>query len=165
MVQSGRPRQNKMSASQTDIDFQLWMLLDHARSAISRARELELAQYGLTPEQAGLLRTLLDNSDSATNVEIADSMIRQYNTITTLVNRAARMGLVRKKKSSKGRKYLVLITPKGKDIYQKVTFNSIRIAFSEFNVSEKQQLTSYLKRTTDKARNMLGMDNRLSFLQ
>ena len=42
------------SREDAEFDFELWILLDHAHSALSRARELELTQFGLTPEQAAV---------------------------------------------------------------------------------------------------------------
>ena len=46
--------------SPADEDFKLWRFLDHTRYAISRVRELELARFGLTPEQAYVLDFLAD---------------------------------------------------------------------------------------------------------
>jgi DNA-binding MarR family transcriptional regulator len=148
----------------TGIDFELWKLLDHTHSALSRSRELELAQYGLTPEQAGVLRTLLEKGGSTTNAEIADVMIRQYNSITTLVNRMENSGLVKKEKSAKNRKFTVSITPKGRQISERVTTNSVNLAFSGLSLKEKQKLTSYLENVVEKSRSMLLMDQKLPFL-
>jgi DNA-binding MarR family transcriptional regulator len=148
----------------SDIDLELWINLDHAHSALSRARELELAQYGITPEQAAILNILLSKGGSATNAEIADTVIRQYNSITTLVNRMAMLDLVSKEKSAEHRKFLVTITPKGKNVYENVTFKSIRMAFSEFSSADKQKILYYLSHMVDKSRNMLQMDNKLPFL-
>jgi len=44
-------------------DFELGVLFERSRSAHSRMRELELAQYGLTPEQAAILHTLQSKGD------------------------------------------------------------------------------------------------------
>jgi DNA-binding MarR family transcriptional regulator len=147
-----------------EFDFALWILLDHAHSAFSRARELELTQFGLTPEQGGVLHTLLEKGGSTTNAEIADIMIRQYNSTTTLITRMEKLGLVKKEKRANEKRFVVSITSKGQSIYEKVTANSIHMAFSDFTPADKQKLSQYLQQITDKNRRMLGIGQKLPFL-
>lgn len=148
----------------SDPIFELWKTLDQARSALSRARGLELAQYGITVEQGAVLRLLLTRPDPTTNADIADIMIRQYNSVTTLINRMEKLGLVKKEKLTSDRKFLITITPRGKDIYEKATYNSIRLAFSDLSNEDRKKFLSYLKHVLDKSRDMLGMDRKLPFL-
>ena len=147
-----------------DIDFELWVVFERARSALSRSRELELAQYGLTLEQAGLLYTLQENGGSATNADIALITIRQYNSVTTLVNRMEKIGLLKKQKSADGKRIIVATTPKGRSIYQKISHTSIKIAFSDLTLEDKERLFTYLSQIVAKSRDMLGMDKKLPFL-
>ena len=147
-----------------DVDFELWKLLDHVHSAISRARELELYQFGITPEQAGVLRTLIEQGGYTTNAEIADIMIRQYNSSTTMVNRMEKSGLVKKEKPANDRRFIVSITPKGRSICERVTVNSVHMAYSGLSPEEKEKLASYLKNIVEKSRSMLLMDQKLPFL-
>lgn len=46
------------TGSGIDTDFDLWVLLDQTRFVISRARELELAHFGLTVIRGSVLFTL-----------------------------------------------------------------------------------------------------------
>jgi DNA-binding MarR family transcriptional regulator len=144
--------------------FDLWVLMDRARLTIKRTSRLEVASYGLTAEQAGILDTLLRGGGSASIAEIVDATARQYNSVTTLVNRMAKTGLVRKKRNSKNGKYLVSITDKGKSMYGKLTRNAIEMAFSDLSVEEKQALFVILKKLLIKGRKMLGMDFKFPFL-
>jgi DNA-binding MarR family transcriptional regulator len=157
-------RRNNPLEPEVDIDFELWVLLDHSRRALVRARELELSQFGITQEQAGVLHTLLDNGGSLTNAEIADIMIRQSNSVTTLVTRMEKLGLVKKTKSANDVKIIVSITPKGRSIYEKVTTKSIHMAFSDLSIKDKQKLIKYFKHLTAKGRHLLGMDQKLPIL-
>ncbi len=154
------------SKTQSYIDFELWVILDNAHSALSRARELELAQFGITLEQAAVLYALERKGGSATNAEIADIIIRQYNSVTTLINRMAKLGLVTKEKSSNHRNFVVSLTPKGKDKnkYRKKIAKSIHMAFLDFSPSDKLKLLSFLSRVVKKSRGMLLMDSKLPFL-
>ena len=145
-------------------NFELWVLLDHVRSIISRSREMELAVYGLTPEQAAVLDTLLKSNGSATIVEIAESIIRKYNSVSTLVSRMAKIGLVKKKKTSDGKKFIVSITEKGRTTYEKVPRNSIEMAFSELTKEENRMLVQLLNKLLERNRTLLGMDFKPPFL-
>lgn len=157
-------RRGNPTEPEVDIDFQLWALLDHARRALVRAREIELSQFGITQEQAGLLHTLLDNGGSLTNAEIADIMIRQTNSVTTLVTRMEKIGLVKKKKLANDLRIIVTITPKGRSSYLNVTTKTIHMAFSDLSLEDKEQLIKYFKHLTEKGRHMLGMDQKLPIL-
>jgi DNA-binding MarR family transcriptional regulator len=145
-------------------DKKLWILFDRARSLISKAREIELVQYGLTPEKSALLSTLQTLGGKATHDEIADVLIRNYNSITILVNKMQKSGLVKKEKSTKGRKTIISITPKGKEIYENISTKSIEMAFSDLSPEDKQRLISILEQLITKGRFMLGMDYKLPFL-
>jgi DNA-binding MarR family transcriptional regulator len=143
-------------------DFELWVLLDQTRFAISRARELELSLFGLTLTQATVLHTLQNRGGAATIIDIAKFTMKQHHSISTLINRMARQGLVKKVKGSD--KIQVVITPKGQEIYGKVTQSSIEMIFSALSLQDKQKFGSYLKQVRSKARNLLGMDYKPPFL-
>ena len=145
-------------------DFEVGVLFERARSAYSRVRELELAQFGLSPEQAAILHTLQSKGSFATCEEIANMIIRQYHSVTSIVNRMEKNGLVEKIKTKKGRRYLISITQKGENLYNSVPRNSIKMTLSVLTPEEKQQLTLYLQKMLSKGREMLGMDNKYPFL-
>lgn len=66
--------------------FKLWILFNNTFFAISRAREIEIAKFGLTHEQAILIYTLIKNGGSATLGEIAESTVRQYHSVSSWLN-------------------------------------------------------------------------------
>jgi DNA-binding MarR family transcriptional regulator len=130
-----------------DVDFQLWRLLDSTRYMIFRSRELELARLGLTPEQAFTLDILQSSGGSSTINQIVSMTQRQHNSISTLVDRMARQGMVRKTRSRKDRRTLrVSLTEKGHDLFVKIPRDSIKNAFSCLEDKEKNVLTAYLDR-------------------
>ncbi len=143
--------------SPADEDFKLWRFLDHTRYAISRVRELELARFGLTPEQAYVLDLLTDRGGSTTMNDIMDMTLRQHHTISTLVARMARHGLVEKTRSATdGRKYKVVITKSGRELFEKVTRESIVMAFSPLSKADKREFSALLKRLLTKAYELNG---------
>jgi DNA-binding MarR family transcriptional regulator len=153
-----------LSDPEIKIDYELWILIDHVHSAISRARELEMAQLGVTLEQAGVLHTLTNLGGSATNADIADTMVRQYPSTTTLITRMEKLGLVKKEKSGSSKKFEVSITSKGKNIYYQFSYNSLQMVFEDLSPEEKQKLITSLTQLVEKGRNLTGIGQKLPFL-
>jgi DNA-binding MarR family transcriptional regulator len=145
-------------------EFELGVLLERARSAYSRMRELELAQYGLTPEQAAVLHVLQSKGGSSTNEELASTIIRQYHSVASLVTRMEKAGLVKKETMRDRNKFTVSITKKGARIYGQVPRNSIKMIFADLSIQDKQYLAKILQNIINKGRNMLGIDQVLPFL-
>lgn len=148
----------------SDNDFDLYVLMDRAKSTISRSCDLEIAAYGLTQEQASIIDTILRSNGSTTISEIAEQTVKQPNSVTTLVNRMVISGLIKKERSSKNGKYIVSLTEKGKSSYEKVTRNAISMAFSELSLEEKLMFFTVLNKLMEKGRRMLGMDFKMPFL-
>jgi DNA-binding MarR family transcriptional regulator len=138
-------------------DFALWRLFDHTRFMIARNREMELARYGLTPEQSHVLTILYLKGGSTTINEIVEITMRQHHSISTLINRMTKQELVKKIKTpTDNRIYQVVITAKGEKLLQKVTQDSITTAFSSLSEKEKLQLWSSLECLLAKSYEMLG---------
>lgn len=135
----------------------LWKLLDQSRFAIARLRGIELAQFGLTIEQSSILQTLLENDGSLTTKQLEEETMRQPNSISILVNRMVKMGLLRRERSKSRRRHVIYLTQEGEDLIKKVTSVSIEMTFSSLTSEEKQQLTKFLNNLMDNARELLGI--------
>ena len=140
-----------------DEDFRLWRFLDHTRYAISRSREIELASFGLTPEQVYVL-DIIDVSGGATTIgTIVDMTLRQHNTVSTLVDRMAKRGLIKKKRSETDqRQYEIAMTKSGRELFGKLTIKSIEAVFSALTKEEKRELSSTLSRLLSRAYEVSG---------
>ena len=138
-------------------DFKLWRFLDHTRYVIARLRELELAQYGLTPEQAYVLDILNANGGSTTMGQIADMTLRPHHTISTLIERMAKHGLLEKRRTPQDRRsYEIVVTAKGDELFRKVKRKSIEMAFSTLSKEDKRLLSSILKRLLSRSYELSG---------
>lgn len=127
-------------------DFKLWRFLDHTRYMIARLRELELAQFGLTPEQVYVLDILNVEGGSTTIGVIVEMTQRQHHTISTLIARMEKKGLVEKRRSrGDKRSYEIVMTRDGVQLFQKVTRKSIEMAFSTLSKDDKIKLSAILK--------------------
>jgi DNA-binding MarR family transcriptional regulator len=148
---------NNAQSTTAEEDISLWRFLDHTRYVISRSRELELAQFGLSPEQVYVLDILSVRGGSTTIGDIVDMTSRQHHTISTLVARMAKRGLVARKRSVKDRRsYDIVLTKNGNELFQKVTRHSIEMVFSTLTREEKQALNSILKQLLTTALGLSG---------
>jgi MarR family transcriptional regulator, organic hydroperoxide resistance regulator len=138
-------------------NFGLWKLLDHTRFMIFRSSELELAQFGLTPEQAYVLEILNQNAGETTINNIVEVTQRQHHTISTLIKRMDKQGLVEKnKRLVDSRKYDVVATRKAKHLTNKITAKSVDEIFGCLDDDEKVKLRTHLNSLLIKAYDILG---------
>ena len=138
-------------------DYMLWSSLDATRFAISRLRELELARFSLTVEQASILKVLRGRSVSVTVRDLEDITLRQHHSVSTLVNRMMRMGLVGKEKNPGEKSYRIFITGGGKDLFDRITTAAIDMTFSSLTEREKRHLATCLHSLHASARSLLGV--------
>jgi DNA-binding MarR family transcriptional regulator len=158
-----------MSDQYTDInnlsDTDLWCLLVRTWYAISRLRELELAQFGITVEQSSILKIMSLRGGSITAKELEYLTMRQQHSISTLINRMYKSGLVDKKKEPNERRHRIITTPEGERINNQVTTTSIEIVFSSLSEAEKTQYSHYIRTIYTKARELLGLSHKPPYLQ
>jgi len=143
-----------------DEDQDLWLLLTHARYAVFRAREKELQRYGVSPEQVGLLFVVQALGNKATPAALSRYILRQPHTVSALVDRMARRGLVKKVKDL-DRKNLVrvVMTEKGQRTYELSTKRGpIHRIMATLSDEERKSFKEYLERILTKARKEIGMD-------
>jgi DNA-binding MarR family transcriptional regulator len=145
-----------LQSQDLEIDYYLWTLLQRARSVVVRARNLELAQFGVTIEQMSILHSLQINGGSASVDEIAANIVRQKNSVTTLIDRMAKIDLVKIEKLKTEKKYLITLTPKSQKIIDIVPRKSIEMIFSNFESEDKKRMAGYLEQIINTGLDLLG---------
>ena len=135
-------------------DYRLWSLLNRARFAIGRLREMELAQFGLTIEQSSILRIVKESGGSATGKALEKATMRQHHSISTLVNRMVGIGFVKKERPDAGRADRIILTQEGEGVLQRLTTTALEMAFSELTPLEKQKLAALLCLLNARAREL-----------
>jgi len=146
--------------STQDEDQDLYFLLSNTRYAIFRAREKELLRYGVSPEQVGILFVVQALGNKATPAAISRQIIRQPHTVSALVDRMARRGLVKKVKDL-DRKNLVrvVLTEKGQKVYDLSTKRSpIHRIMGSLDEGERKEFRKSLEKLLAKARKEIGLD-------
>ena len=76
--------------------YKIWSLLGRGSHLILRARNKELKQYGISAIEAAVLIVVKDIANKATISDISRKRLRKSHTISSLVTRMERKGLLRK---------------------------------------------------------------------
>jgi DNA-binding MarR family transcriptional regulator len=113
-----------MNMRETDADFALWILFNTCKEIIHDLREKELKRYGITVRQAGIIYAISnDLEDYAKPSEIARVSHREPNSISTIIDRMERKGLIKKGKDLHRKNVIrISLTEKGKEAHV-MTYN------------------------------------------
>ena len=142
-----------------DQDYSLWVLLNQARDAVRKARQDEVKQYNISVSRAAVLSAIEVIGHQATPAEISRRLFRKSNSVSDLLSRMEKAGLVRQVKDL-DRKNLVRVelTAKGREAYNQSTKRqSIHQIMSSLSEEERQQLISSLRTLRDKALKRLAL--------
>lgn len=153
------------NSSSVKEDFTLWVLLRQAKDAVFKATGKELSRYGISPEQAGVLSIVQSLDNKATPAEISRWLLREPHTVSGILSRMEKKGLLRKTKDL-DRKNLVRVTltKKGQQAYlQSTKIESIGKIMSCLSEEKCQQLIPCLKALRDRALKELRVDQEPPF--
>jgi len=148
-----------------DEEFKLWVLLKQVRHAIYDAVERELRQYGISPTEAAVLSVLKAVGKNVTPAEISRWMFRKPHSVSGLLSRMEKKGLVRKAKDL-SRKNLVRVTmtEKGEQAYSRSTkIDSVARITSSLTRKQRQQIMRCLEILRASALKEIGEKEELPF--
>jgi len=105
-----------MNSESGNTVLRLWLLLHRVRDALVACEDSLLKGYGLTMEQFGLLATVKGSGGSLRPVDLALLLERSPNSVSMLVDRMVKAGLVRRTRDRKDRRAVkVSLTSKGEN--------------------------------------------------
>jgi DNA-binding MarR family transcriptional regulator len=97
-----------------------WLLIHQTFDMILKVEEKEFAKIGLTPQYNGVLMALKYKKSKVTIKDIANWVDKNSNTISTLIDRMQRDGLVEREENQRDRREVyVILTDKGKEMTAK----------------------------------------------
>jgi len=139
--------------SVTDQDFELWVLFHQASDAAVKASDIELGKFGLSWIQAGVLVMLKSSPEPPSPTEISRWLLREPHTLSALLNRMEKHGLIRRTRDSLRKNVIrVLLTEKGEDAYGRIMqMDSVHEILSCLSLKEKGSLMAYSKKLRTKA--------------
>jgi len=138
--------------------FMLWVLIAQTADAIRRARHIEYTRFGISTERRAILFAILSNGGRATPVDITHHLFRELHSVTEMLKRMERDGLIERVKGSGKSKVEVTVTEKGLEIFNQSLSNEAdtRI-FSILTKKERELLESCLLKLRSQALADLGM--------
>ena len=142
----------------SDEYFMLWTLIAQTKDAMLRARELEYARYGISNERRAVLYVIQDSGGSATPVDIARGLFRELHSVTEMLVRMEKDGLVTRRKGTGRSKVEVSLTEQGLDVFNQSLRNETdKKIFSALTKKQRERLTLYLWRLRSRTLEHLGV--------
>jgi len=147
-------------------DCELWMLLHQTCDAIIKARENALRkQIGISRMQAAALFIVKSVNGPVTPAEISRWLFREPHTVSGLLNRMEKDGLVKKVKDLERKNLIrVAITEKGEEAYQQSgEVTVVPKILSCLSRKKKDNLRAYLETLRKRALEELRVEHELPF--
>ncbi|MEW6142954.1 MAG: MarR family transcriptional regulator [Chloroflexota bacterium] len=150
-------RISSLEASKPPLDdevYNLWVQIHRVVDLIVRARERELSRYGIPIRQVATLFAVHAFGGDATLTRLAQFLERRPHTVSSILTRMEKDGLVKKTNDLARRNIIhVELTEKGRDAYRHTTRReSINAIMGELAFDEQQRLKRLLDRLEARAR-------------
>ena len=142
-----------------DKTYDLWILLSRVYHLIAKLRNLELLNYNILPVQSYILFIIKALGNETTPTEISGYVYQQRSSISDILNRMAKQGLIIKTNKSGGkRRVIVTLTDKGeKALAISADREYLHKVMSSLTEEKKRQLESSLEMLRDAAINELSV--------
>ena len=138
--------------------FLLWVLIAQTKEAILKARERDYARFGISNERRAILWDIQNNGGHAAPVDIARNLFRELNSVTEMLKRMEKDGLITRCPGTGRSKVEVQLTDAGREVFNQSLLNETdQRIFSVLTKQERQCLTSCLWKLRSKALQDLGM--------
>ncbi len=138
--------------------FALWVMIAQTKDAILRARQRDYARFNISNERRAVLWSIQNNGGRATPVEIARQLFRELHSVTEMLVRMEKEGLISKYKGSGRSRIEVKLTPKGLDVFNQSLHNETdKRIFSILTKKQCERLASYLWKLRGQVLKELGI--------
>jgi len=148
-----------------DRDFKLWVLLHQTRDAIQKTADKELRRFGLSPMEAALIYAVHSIGDRATPAEISRWLFRESHSVSGLLDRMQKKGLIRRSKDlDKKNLVRVSLTEKAQQFYNTYAeMKAIQAVLSCLSEADRECLGASLEKLRDRALDILGVEKAVPF--
>lgn len=155
----------KKESYSTDELYNLWAMLEQVNSGITLARDRELEQHGLSTIKASALFIIQSIGNEATPAEISRWILRRPHSVSGLLDRMEKDGLIKKTKNLHKKNLVrVTITPKGRKgleiAAKRKTINQI---LNTLTAEERKQLYAFMDKLRNKALKVAGITHKPPF--
>jgi DNA-binding MarR family transcriptional regulator len=149
-----------VNSKSENIVLRLGILLHRVRDELMACEEPIFSQYGITTEQYSVLAAMNYLGGSARITDLARALERSPNSVSMIVDRMVKVGLVTRKRDKGDRRVVyVTVTSKGEDAFRLATppcWQFIREILSPLSYEDKRTLLSLLETVKNKTINYLN---------
>jgi DNA-binding MarR family transcriptional regulator len=120
-----------------------WMLLHQTYNSITKCEEKTFAEVDLTPQQHAVLSAIKYSPGPATPTQIADWLDRNLNSMTLIIDRMEKGGLIKRVRDIKDRRsFRLAMTGKGEKLLKAGTLHAAPLVKQLLrNLSDKELQT------------------------
>jgi DNA-binding MarR family transcriptional regulator len=146
------------------LQYQAWTLLHYACDLITKIEEdTYRVKAGVSYQQFLILLAVAASENPITVVELARSLQRQPNSISTIVDRMVKQSLVKREPCKTDRRLVyVKLSPAGKNIVTRAAIEGnelIQRVTSDFSEKELRMMVKLLEKLTSLATREAGLDS------
>jgi len=152
-----------MKKTNLDIDqpsLKLWFLIHRTRDVFANCEDKIFGKYGLTTEQFSVLVTMKYLGDSVRVTDLARGLERSTNSVSMIVDRMTKIGLVRRIRDKTDRRVVrVVMTEKGAKAVKPATvvgLEFIQKAVSPLSAEDRRTLINLLEKVKYEALKQLS---------
>ncbi|MFC1956045.1 MarR family winged helix-turn-helix transcriptional regulator [Chloroflexota bacterium] len=142
--------------------YNLWVLLSRTRNAMWKARQFELNKYNISVVQAAALMVIHAFAGQATPSDIARWLFQEPHSISELISRMEKIGLVKKVKDPiKKQRVRISLTDKGREIYLSKSSKTEMMykIISCLSYEEREQLSLILQKLLNTSVKELALEH------
>ena len=151
---------NKLYSELNNEFFSLWVLVAQCKDVVLKARERDYARFGISNERRSILFTIFDCGGQSTPTEIARRLFREVHSVSEMLVRMEKDGLITKRKANGQNKVEVRLTPKGLDVFeQSLHSETDKRVFSVLDEDERKLFASLLMKVRKKALDEIGWES------
>jgi len=148
----------KHEESLSDEYFRLWVTIAQTKDGLLRARQRDYARFGISNERRAVLWSIQNNGGKATPVEIALQLFRELHSVSEMLVRMEKEGLITREKTSGKSRIIAKLTPKGHEVFNQSLHNETdKRIFSVLTKRQRERLFSYLWKIRSQVLSELGI--------
>jgi DNA-binding MarR family transcriptional regulator len=141
-----------------DDPFLLWVLIAQTKDGILKARQRDYARFGISDDRRAILYIIMTNGGTATPVVIARNLFRELHSVTEMLKRMEKDGLVERRKGSGRSKIEVAITEKGREVFEQSHHNETdQRIFGALTKQERERFSQSLWKLRSRVLEDLGI--------
>ena len=148
-----------------DQDHAMWLLCSQVHDAMARIRERDLNRSGITRIQSAVLFIVKNMKGPATPAEISRRLLRKPHSVSELLRRMEKEGLIKRAKDLKRKNQIrISLTKKGERINRKArNLGAIHEIVCSLSEEEQDNMKAYLTKLRTNSIKELGIDYELPF--